>query len=231
VLSSRDSGRVEAARSRIGRPQQTLALACDVRNREEIDRLLSLTLHNFGRVDIWVNNAGHGLRDTVAGMEMAACREMFETNLFGAVNGMQAAIAAMQRQGFGTVVNIASVAGHIPVVLGGAYSATKFALIAMGKAARLELRGSGVHILTVSPGFIETNFSKNLVRGQSLPQPEASARRPIRGASAEQVARAVLKGYLKHKSEVVVPGYYRFFITLYELCPRAIEFAMARLIK
>jgi short-subunit dehydrogenase len=227
VLASRDSGRVEAARARIGRPQQTLALACDVRNREEIDRLLALTLHNFGRVDIWVNNAGHGLRDTVAGMGMAACREMFETNLFGAVHGMQVAIVAMLRQGSGTVINIASVAGHIPLILGGAYSGTKFALIAMGKAARLELRRSGVQIMTVSPGFVETNFGKNLVRGHSPQQLDS----PVRGISAGRVAGAVLQGYLKGKREVVVPGYYRFFIALYQLCPALVERAMARMAK
>src|SRR5512146_684268 len=117
MLSSRDAARAEAARARIGRPERTTALACDVRNREEIDRLLSLTLHNFGRVDVWVNNAGHGLRDTVVEMDMADFREMFETNFFGAINGMQAAIPAMIRQGSGTVINISSVAGHIPLPL------------------------------------------------------------------------------------------------------------------
>ena len=58
VLSSRDEKRIEEARARIGRPERTLGIFCDVRNREDLDRLLGLTLHNFGRVDIWVNNAG-----------------------------------------------------------------------------------------------------------------------------------------------------------------------------
>src|SRR5205823_14141174 len=63
VLLSRDSNRLEAARGRIGRLEQTLALACDVRNREEIDRATGLIVHHFQRIDIWVNNAGHGLMD------------------------------------------------------------------------------------------------------------------------------------------------------------------------
>src|SRR5512142_1383657 len=66
VLSSRDLGRAEAARARIGHPERTMAVACDVRNREEIERLLSLTLHNFGKLDIWINNAGYGMIDTIA---------------------------------------------------------------------------------------------------------------------------------------------------------------------
>ena len=137
VLSSRDPARLETARARVGAPARTVAIACDVRNREEIDRLLSLTLHNFGRVDIWINNAGHGLLDSVASMDMKACREMFDTNLFGAVECMQAVIPVMKRQGEGMIINVSSVAGHIPLPYSAAYCATMIAKNAMGKAARM----------------------------------------------------------------------------------------------
>src|ERR1700687_994307 len=66
VLLSRDAARAEAARARIGSPERTVALSCDVRNSEEIDRVLALTLHPFQQVDVWINNAGHGLIDSVA---------------------------------------------------------------------------------------------------------------------------------------------------------------------
>jgi short-subunit dehydrogenase len=226
VMCSRDAGRAEAARARVGHPERTLALACDVRNREEVERLLGLTLHNFGRLDIWINNAGHGLHDTVAEMDMAACREMFDTNLFGAISGMQVAVPAMLRQGSGTVINISSVAGHIPLPLGAAYSATKFALNAIGKAARLELKGSGVHVMTVCPGFIATNFKENVVRGRSRRQLGSA----VKGISAERVARAVLRGYLKQKREIVVPWRDRIFVRLYQLWPPLVEHFMAKMI-
>src|SRR5215467_1418198 len=115
VLLSRDAGRVEAARARIGHPDETLALACDVRNREEIDRAIGLTMHHFGRIDIWVNNAGHGILDSVATANMAAVRETFDTNFFGTLESMQAVIPIMKQQGGGAIVNISSVAGHIPL--------------------------------------------------------------------------------------------------------------------
>src|SRR5450755_4236407 len=85
VLLSRDADRAEAARHRVGHTDRTLALTCDVRNREDIERALALTLHQFDRVDVWVNNAGVGIRDTVADMDMPACRELFETNFFGTI--------------------------------------------------------------------------------------------------------------------------------------------------
>src|SRR5881394_1579791 len=115
ALLSRDAGRAEAARDRVGHTERTLALSCDVRNREEIDRVLSLTLHHFQCIDLWVNNAGHGLQDSVAHLDMAACRDMFDTNFFGTVFAMQAVIPVMKQQGSGTIANISSVAGHIPL--------------------------------------------------------------------------------------------------------------------
>lgn len=228
VLSSRDAGRAEAARARIGRTERTIAIACDVRNREEIERLLGLTLHNFGRVDIWINNAGYSLLDSVAEMDLNQCRDMFATNLFGAIDGMQVAAAAMRKQGSGTIINISSVAGHLPLPFSGAYCATKFAMNAIGKAARVELQGTGVHIMTVCPGFIATDFKKNAVRGTAARRYVES---PVEGISAERVARAVLRGYLKQKREIVVPWRDRIFIKLYQLFPALVEFGMGQLIR
>src|SRR5271168_1990580 len=166
VMLSRDAGRVEAARARIGHSELTLAMACDVRHREDIDRAIGLTLHHFQRIDVWVNNAGHGLLDSVAQMDMAACREMFETNLFGAVGAMQAVIPVMRQQGSGSIINISSVAGHIPIPFHAVYSATKFAMNAIGKGARIELKNSGINVLTVCPGYVRTDFSKNAIKGR-----------------------------------------------------------------
>src|SRR5437667_9255342 len=84
VLTSRDVQRAEAARRRIVHFDRTLALACDVRRRPDLEALLAATLARFGRVDLWINNAGHGLLDSVSDMKMADCRSMFDTNLFGA---------------------------------------------------------------------------------------------------------------------------------------------------
>ena len=216
ILLSRDANRAEAARHRVGRTEQTLALSCDVRNREEIDRVLSLTLHHFDRIDIWVNNAGHGLLDSVAQMEMAACRAMFDTNLFGAIACMQAVLPVMKQQGTGAIINISSVGGHIPLPYHAAYSATKFALNAIGKAARIELRKREINILTVCPGYVRTDFGANALRGSDLQRVRPAA---VRGISAERVARATLNGYLKSKREVVVPWTMIPMIKLYQLFP------------
>jgi short-subunit dehydrogenase len=226
VLLSRDAGRAEAARGRIGHAESTLALSCDVRNREEIDRVISLTLHHFQRIDVWINNAGHGLLDTVADVDMTALRETFDTNFFGTVACMQAGLAVMKQQGSGTIINISSVAGHLPLPFHAVYSATKFAMNAFGKAANVELKGSGIHVMTVCPGYVRTDFSANAIKGR-----EARTVRPssVRGISVQRVARAVLHGYRKQKREVVVPWTMHLAIKIYQLFPGLVERGMVRM--
>lgn len=228
ILLSRDAGRVEAARGRVGNPERTLAMACDVRHREDIDRAIGLTLHHFQRIDVWVNNAGHGLLDSVAQMDMAAFREMFETNFFGAVAAMQAVIPVMRQQGGGTIINISSVAGHIPLPFHAGYSATKFALNAIGKGAGLELKKDGIHVLTVCPGYVRTAFGKNVVVGN-----EQKTVRPgsVRGITSERVARATLQGYLKQKREVIVPWTMYVPQKIYQLFPGLVEWGMVKMAK
>ena len=226
VMLSRDAGRAESARGRVGHPERTLALSCDVRNREEIDRVISLTLHHYKRIDVWVNNAGHGLRDSVAQMDPAAFHDMFDTNFFGTVAAMQAVLPVMKQQGGGTIINISSVAGHIPIPFSAAYSATKFAMNAMGKAAGVELAGTGIHVLTVCPGYVRTDFSLNALKGKEVKNVRPSTQR---GISAERVARAVLRGYRKQKREVVVPWTMHPMIKLYQLFPGLVERGMVRL--
>jgi short-subunit dehydrogenase len=217
VLLSRDSGRVEAARARIGHAERTMAMTCDVRHREEIDRAIGLALHHFQRIDIWVNNAGHGLLDSVSQMEISACREMFDTNFFGAVMAMQAVVPVLRAQGGGTIINISSVAGHIPLPFHAAYSATKFALNAIGKAARIELKKDGIHVLTVCPGYVRTPFSQNAVRGNEVKRVRPES---VKGITAERVARATLQGYLKQKREVIVPWTMHVPVKVYQFMAR-----------
>src|SRR6266567_1027504 len=228
VMLSRDAGRAEAARARIGHSEQTLALACDVRHREEIDRVIGLTSHHFQHIDIWVNNAGHGILDGVASVNMADCRETFETNFFGAVEGMKAVIPVMRQQGAGSIINVSSVAGHIPIPFHGVYSATKFAMNAIGKAARMELAESGVNVLTVCPGYVQTDFAANAVRGA---EPKRVRPKSARGITAQRVARAVLRGCIKNKREVIVPWTMIPGVKMYQLFPGLVEWAMTRMAK
>jgi len=151
---------------------------------------------------------------------------MFDTNFFGSVFAMQAAILVMKQQRSGTIVNVSSVAGHIPLPFHAAYSATKFAMNAFGKAARVELKSDGIHVMTVCPGYVRTDFSANAIKGKELKTVRPSV---ARGISAQRVARAVFRGYLKQKREVIVPWTMHPAIKMYQLLPGLVEWAMVKL--
>jgi short-subunit dehydrogenase len=203
-------------------------LACDVRRREQIDQVVALTVHSFGRIDIWINNAGHGILDSVAQVDIALARDTFDTNFFGALTAMQAVIPIMQKQASGTIINISSVAGHIPLPFHAIYSATKFALNALGKAAHVELKREGINVMTVCPGFVRTDFSANALKGREQKRVRPNS---VRGIAAERVAKAVLVGYQKKKTEVIVPWTMHPMVKLYELFPGLVEWGMIRMAK
>jgi short-subunit dehydrogenase len=188
--------------------------------------VLGLTLHHFQRIDVWINNAGHGILDSIENVNMAACRQTFETNFFGALEAMQAVIPVMKQQGSGAIVNISSVAGHLPLPFHAVYSATKFAMNAIGKAARIELKSSGINVLTVCPGYVRTDFGVNALKGKEQKQVRPAR---VRGITVERVAKAVLQGYLQQKREVVVPWTMHPVIKVYQLFPGLVERAMLKM--
>jgi uncharacterized protein len=220
VLCSRDLRRVEAARQRIGAGENSIGVACDVSRRDQVDALVRAAVEKFGRIDILVNNAGYGLNDSLDELEMAQCRRLFETNLFGAMECMQAVIPVMRRQGGGDIVNISSVSGHISMPYMSVYAASKHGMQAVSRATRMELKRDNINVLTVSPGFIATDFGKNMIKGKRAERLSGSSQY---GAKPEVVANATLRGLLKGKREVVVPWFYRIAIKLYQNFPGLVE--------
>ena len=228
VLCSRDAARAEAARERVGTRERTSSLALDVTSRNQIESAVANVIAKYGRIDVWVNNAGLGMYDSIELLNVESARKLFDTNYFGALECMQAVIPVMKRQKSGTIINISSIAGHIGAPYSGAYCATKHALNAISNAARVELKGSGVEILTVCPGMISTDFSSNVLKGKDPRRIGGSAKI---GITAEQVAAATLDGYLKGKREIFVPKKDKTAVWLYRLMPEVVEKKIVSMLK
>ena len=229
VLCSRDLARTEAAAQRIGgTAENTIAVACDVSRRDQVNALVQAALKKFGRIDVWVNNAGFGLNDSIEKMDIGQLRQMFDTNYFGVMECLQAVIPVMRQQGGGDIVNVSSVAGHICVPYMSGYGAAKHALNALGKAARMELKRYNINVVTVCPGYIATDFARNMLKGSHQERVGSSVKY---GVGPDVVARDTLDGLLKRKRQVVTPWYYWFFIKLYENAPWLVERTIRRNMK
>ena len=96
----------------------------------------------------------------------------------------------------------------------------------MGKAATVELKKDGIHVLTVCPGYVRTAFGENAVLGNELKRVRPGS---VRGITAERVARATLGGYLKKKREVIVPWTMHVPVKLYQFFPGLVEWGMGRM--
>lgn len=161
LLARRSAPLEELAARIIKAGGKALALQCDVTDRARVFSAIEQARDAFGGVDILVNSAGVLIPDPVEQMRPEDLETMMATNLYGAVNAMHAALPIMRRNRGGNIVNVASLAGRRGVSPLGGYSATKFALVGLTEALRVELFGSGIHVSLVMPGVIDTPMARH----------------------------------------------------------------------
>jgi NAD(P)-dependent dehydrogenase (short-subunit alcohol dehydrogenase family) len=154
--------------------ERVLPLALDVADRAAAAPALAAARERFGRLDVVVNNAARGLMAAVEEASEADVRDVFETNLFGAIWVTQAAVALFREQGGGHLVQISSGAGVLSWPTNGVYQATKWALEGLSEAVAQEAGHLGVKVTLVQAGYMETNFAASL--RQEGPKLEAYAR-------------------------------------------------------
>jgi NADP-dependent 3-hydroxy acid dehydrogenase YdfG len=138
--------------------QSALKLQLDVTQQDLINNVVSLTLEKFGRIDVLVNNAGYAVRGALEEVPDEQIRQMYDVNVFGALRMIRAVAPHMRKQKAGRIINISSIAGRVSMPANGAYSSTKFALESLNDALRLELAPFGVHVISIEPGAIKTQF-------------------------------------------------------------------------
>jgi NAD(P)-dependent dehydrogenase (short-subunit alcohol dehydrogenase family) len=136
-------------------------LALDVRVDESVKACVEAVLTRAERLDVLVNNAGYVLRCAVEEAALEEARAQFETNFFGVVRMVKAALPVMRRQGGGQIINISSLVGLVPLPFGGFYSASKFALEGYTEALRHEVKPFNIRVSLVEPGFVKTRLAEN----------------------------------------------------------------------
>jgi NAD(P)-dependent dehydrogenase (short-subunit alcohol dehydrogenase family) len=139
--------------------QSIRIVSLDVTDDASIVACVERVLAETGRIDALVNNAGYGALGALEDVPLAEARRQFEVNVFGLARMTQQVIPAMRQQGFGRIVNVASVAGRFCVPFGAWYSASKFAVEAISDGLRYELQSFGVDVIVIEPGMIRTEWN------------------------------------------------------------------------
>jgi len=137
------------------------ALQLDVTNPESVEAAIQRVVSDAGRLDVLVNNAGRNVYGPTAEVPVAEVRDLFETNVLGALATVQAAFPHMAKEGAGTIINVGSVIGVVAVPYSGGYCASKAALHMLSDSLRLELAPFGIDVVTVQPGAVKSELSKH----------------------------------------------------------------------
>lgn len=140
-------------------PERVHALVLDVTDPEEVRRAVGDVLDRFGRVDVLVNNAGHGQVGAVEETTDEELRGIFDVHVFGPAALVRAVLPAMRRQRTGAIVQMSSFGGQVAYPGFSSYCATKFALEGFSEALAPEVAPFGIKVLVVEPGAFRTGFS------------------------------------------------------------------------
>jgi NAD(P)-dependent dehydrogenase (short-subunit alcohol dehydrogenase family) len=138
--------------------REVVAVAADVTRVEDVEALASRAEELWGGVDLLINNAGVGVGGEVGDTPLADWHFAFDVNLWGVVHGCHVFVPRFKRQGYGAVLNVASIAGLIHAPHMAPYNTTKAAVVALSETLRAELASSGIGVTVLCPGFFQTNI-------------------------------------------------------------------------
>jgi NADP-dependent 3-hydroxy acid dehydrogenase YdfG len=176
VLGARSEDRLHALGDELGGAEKALAVRCDVTSWDDQQALVRAALERFGRMDSFFANAGFGAKRGFLEESVEFWKAMIDTNVYGAALSIRASLGHFKRQGHGHLLLTSSLAGR-RALPGSLYSATKFAVTAMGEALRQEVADTDIKVTLIEPGMVDTPFFDN---------------RPSGALEADDVARAVM---------------------------------------
>ena len=153
-------------------PDRALALPLDVNKPDQVRSVVRQAEEKFGSIDVLVNNAGYGYLASIEEGEIDEIRAMFETNFFGALTMMQAALPKMRERRQGHVVNVTSVGGLVSFAATGFYHASKYALEGLSESVGLEVAPFGIKVTIVEPGPFRTDWPGRSLRQSKRRLPE-----------------------------------------------------------
>jgi NADP-dependent 3-hydroxy acid dehydrogenase YdfG len=221
VLADRQIELAESLAKELG-PKATPA-ELDVRSFEAFERLAKDTVARTGRIDYLFNNAGIAVGGEIDTYRLEDWTDVFDVNLNGVINGIQAIYPIMIGQGSGHIVNTASVAGLVATAGEGSYGATKYAVVSISKTLRIEAARHGVRVSVLCPGAIRTPILTGGRFGRMnvdvSEEKILELWRVTRPMPPEVFAKKSLAGVFDNDAIIVVPGWWKALWYLDRLSP------------
>ena len=225
ILVSRNEAQLQKIATRLSKYQtETLVYACDVSDKDQVDKMGKTIIEKFGTIDVLVNNAGFGIYNTVEKTKIDELESQMSTNFLGMMYCTKVFLPQLLKQRSGHIVNVASVAGSIGIPGMAAYCASKFAMLGFSESLFHELKGTGVGVTVVSPIMVRTNFFKHESFGK-MPRYSATSLDP------KTVANAVVRAASSPRLEIVVPQFVRIAIWLKQTFPYLINPIVGRIFR
>jgi NADP-dependent 3-hydroxy acid dehydrogenase YdfG len=163
VLGARRTDRLQTLAGELThRGGKALALATDVTQRDQVERLVDTAVKSYGRIDVMINNAGLMPHSPLERLKVEEWERMIDVNIKGVLYGIAAALRHMKQQKFGHVINVSSVAGHKVTQAGAVYAATKHAVRALSEGLRQEVKAYNIRTTVISPGAVATELPDSI---------------------------------------------------------------------
>ncbi len=225
ILSARSADRLEAVRQACSAPDDHLCLVMDLADQAAIEAAWSSLRQIPREVDILINNAGMTQRARVAETRMEVYRLLLEVNFMAAVHLTKKVLPGMLERGSGQIVAVSSLMGKFASPQRSGYAAAKHALQGFMDALRAEVHDAGIRVLVASPGFVNTDVSRNALRGDgslhgNMDPAQAAA------ISAEKCAEQIITAMAKGRAEVFPGGKERIGLLLQRLSPALLRRVM-----
>lgn len=222
VLLARREERLRDLAARIeALGRQALFIRCDVTSDRDLHAAVEHALDRFGRLDVVIANAGFGVGGRLERLTTDDYRRVFDTNVFGVIRTIHATLDALKRSR-GRLALLGSVAGYVAAPGMSAYAMSKFAVRALAHSLRSELRGQGISVTLVSPGFIDSEIRKVDRTGmyrEEAPDPVPAWLRMPTPKAARQIVRAIEA----RRTEIIVTAHGKVMVFLVRHAPRTLE--------
>jgi NAD(P)-dependent dehydrogenase (short-subunit alcohol dehydrogenase family) len=197
-------GANQAARSICDAGYKASAETVDVTDFEAVKKLVDTTFREHGRLDYLFNNAGILIFGEARDCSIEDWRSVIDLDLYGVVNGVVAAFPLMVEQGFGHIVNTASVEGLAPFPVMGSYVASKYGVVGLSHALRAEGAALGVKVSVACPGYVTTKIIETSRMVRIDREKILASLTDSMGVSPEACVSGILRGVERNKATIVV---------------------------